>query len=42
MASVQSLAEARIAQNKGWRTFRIIPPDAPLTENEILCRHTFI
>ena len=40
MASVQSLSEARIAQNKGWRTFRIITPDAPLSENEILCRHT--
>ena len=40
MASVQSLAEARVAQNKGWRTFRIITPDAPLSDNEILCRHT--
>ena len=40
MASVQSESEARIAQNKGWRTFRIIAPDAPLSDNEILCRHT--
>ena len=40
MASVQSLAEARIAQSKGWRTFRVIAPNAPLIENEILCRHT--
>ncbi|MGB3758519.1 MAG: hypothetical protein WBA07_19425 [Rivularia sp. (in: cyanobacteria)] len=40
MASVQSLGEARIAQNRGWRTFRIIAPDAPLTQNEILCRNT--
>ena len=40
MASVQSLAEARIAQNKGWRTFRVMPPNASLSENEILCRHT--
>ncbi|MEO0685109.1 MAG: hypothetical protein AAFY76_08715, partial [Cyanobacteria bacterium J06649_11] len=40
MASVQSQSEARIAQNLGWRTFRIIAPDAPLSENEILCRHT--
>ncbi|MEO0838270.1 MAG: hypothetical protein AAF063_05135 [Cyanobacteria bacterium J06643_5] len=40
MASVQSESEARIAQNQGWRTFRIITPDAPLSENEILCRHT--
>ena len=40
MASVQSESEARIAQNRGWRTFRIIAPDARLTQNEILCRHT--
>ena len=40
MASVQSLGEARIAQNRGWRTFRIIAPDASLTQNEILCRNT--
>jgi len=40
MASVQSLAEARIAQSQDWRIFRIIAPDAPLSDNEILCRHT--
>ncbi len=40
MASVQSESEARMAQNLGWRSFRIIAPDAPLSENEILCRHT--
>ena len=40
MASVQSESEASIAQNLGWRTFRVIAPDAPLSENEILCRHT--
>ncbi|MEO1377554.1 MAG: hypothetical protein AAFW70_25400 [Cyanobacteria bacterium J06635_10] len=40
MASVQSLGEARVAQNRGWRTFRIIAPDASLTQNEILCRNT--
>ena len=40
MASVQSESEARIAQNLGWRTFRIIAPDAHLSENEIICRHT--
>lgn len=40
MASVQSSQEARVAQNQGWRTFRIITPEAPLNENEILCRHT--
>ena len=40
MASVQSESEARIAQKLGWRTFRIITADAPLSENEILCRHT--
>jgi hypothetical protein len=37
MASVESEAEAKQAQNQGWRTFRIIAPDAPLSENEILC-----
>ena len=40
MASVQSESEARIAQSQGWRTFRIMTPDAPLIENEILCRNT--
>jgi hypothetical protein len=40
MASVQSEVEAQQAQSKGWRTFRIISPDAPLSKNEILCRHT--
>ena len=40
MASVHSESEARIAQSQGWRTFRIIVPQAPLLENEILCRHT--
>ena len=40
MASVQSESEARIAQSQGWRSFRIIAPDAPLSENEILCSHT--
>ncbi|NJO65177.1 MAG: hypothetical protein HC836_45845 [Richelia sp. RM2_1_2] len=40
MASVQSELEARVAQSQGWRTFRIMTPDAPLSNNEILCRHT--
>ncbi|NJM23688.1 MAG: hypothetical protein HC815_30000 [Richelia sp. RM1_1_1] len=40
MASVQSELEARVAQSQGWRTFRIMTSDAPLTKNEILCRHT--
>ena len=40
MASVQSESEACIAQSQGWRTFRIIAPDTPLSENEILCSHT--
>jgi hypothetical protein len=40
MASVQSKSEAQEAQNQGWRTFRIIAPDAPLSDNEILCRNT--
>jgi hypothetical protein len=40
MASVQSETEAKEAQLRGWRTFRIIAPDAPLSKGEILCRHT--
>jgi hypothetical protein len=40
MASVHSIPEAQEAQNLGWRTFRIIAPDTPLSDNEILCRHT--
>lgn len=40
MASVESEAEAKQAQSQGWRTFRIIAPDASLSENEILCRNT--
>lgn len=40
MASVETISEAKQAQSQGWRTFRIIPTDAPLRENEILCRNT--
>ncbi|AFZ01257.1 hypothetical protein Cal6303_2240 [Calothrix sp. PCC 6303] len=40
MASVETETQARQAQSQGWRTFRIIAPDAPLSKNEILCRHT--
>lgn len=40
MASVETENQAKQAQSQGWRTFRIIAPDAPLSENEILCRHT--
>jgi hypothetical protein len=40
MASVHSIPEAQEAQNLGWRTFRIIAPDTPLSDNEVLCRHT--
>ena len=40
MASVQSQAEAELAQMQGWRTFRIIAPGAPLSPGEVLCRHT--
>ncbi|RAM48027.1 MAG: hypothetical protein C6Y22_30055 [Hapalosiphonaceae cyanobacterium JJU2] len=40
MASVQSEAEAKEAQLRGWRTFRIIAPNTPLMSNEILCRNT--
>jgi hypothetical protein len=40
MASVETELGAKQAQKEGWRTFRIIAPDAPLSDNEILCRHT--
>ena len=40
MASVEGKEEASIAQNMGWRTFRVMAPNATLSENEILCRHT--
>jgi hypothetical protein len=40
MASVETEVDAKQSQNKGWRTFRIIAPDAALSDNEILCRHT--
>ena len=39
MASVHTESEAEEAQKMGWRTFRIIAPDAPLSNNEILCRN---
>jgi hypothetical protein len=39
MASVQTSSEAKQAQNQGWRTFRIIAPNAPLSNNEIICRN---
>ena len=40
MASVENKSDARLAQSLGWRTFRVIAPNAPLIQNEILCRHT--
>jgi hypothetical protein len=40
MASMETELGAKQAQKGGWRTFRIIAPDAPLSDNEILCRHT--
>ncbi|MEM7727632.1 MAG: hypothetical protein AAF208_14905 [Cyanobacteria bacterium P01_A01_bin.45] len=40
MASVENKSDARLAQSLGWRSFRVIAPDAPLSKNEILCRHT--
>ncbi len=40
MASVDNETEAREAQVKGWRTFRVMAPDSPLMPNEILCRNT--
>jgi len=40
MASVQSESEASDAQKLGWRTFRIVAPNEPLSQGEILCRYT--
>ena len=37
MASVDSIEEAKIAQSKGWRTFRITKNENILMENEIIC-----
>lgn len=37
MASVDSLAEAREAWRRGWRTFRVIQSVEELQPNEILC-----
>jgi len=37
MASVDNIEEAKIAQNKGWRTFRVTKDESILLENEILC-----
>jgi hypothetical protein len=37
MASVDSIEEAKIAQNNGWRTFRVTKNEDILMENEIIC-----
>ena len=37
MASVDSIEEAKLAQSKGWRTFRVTKDDSILMENEIIC-----
>jgi hypothetical protein len=37
MASVDSPSEAREAQQRGWRTFRVRRADQPLTQSEITC-----
>lgn len=37
MASADSLADAREAQTAGWRTFRVMPCDAPRAANEAVC-----
>lgn len=37
MASVETETEAKIAQAKGWRTFRSRPVGTPLAEGEIEC-----
>jgi hypothetical protein len=37
MASVETLAEAQLAQSMNWRTFRLQLPTEPLAKNEIVC-----
>ena len=37
MARVDSIEEAKIAQSKGWRTFRVTKDETVLMENEIIC-----
>ena len=37
MASCKSLAEARTAWARGWRTFRVVQANDPLMPNEIAC-----
>lgn len=40
MASVESPADAALAQAAGWRTYRIRPPGAPLLVGELQCPAT--
>lgn len=37
MASTHSLAESKLAQSRGWRTFRTIARIEDLADNEIIC-----
>ncbi len=38
MASVDSIEEQRIAQSRGWKTFRVMPLHEDITNNEALCQ----
>ena len=37
MASVETVKQAKVAQSKGWRTFRVIKKESQLMDNEIMC-----
>lgn len=37
MASVETLADAQLARERGWRTFRTRPTGGVLAQNEIVC-----
>ena len=39
MASADTQEEAREAQSRGWRTFRILTPDQKPVSTETLCRN---
>lgn len=39
MASCETTGEVEIARILGWRTARVINPDSPKLDNEILCRN---
>jgi len=37
MASVETEEQAKVAQGRGWRTFRVVKNDNELMDNEIMC-----